>query len=92
MNFPILSENRSNPSVRYQNYHYTQKTAGKVSAEEKEVYESHHTDGEEDDEEIVTNEILSVANAIEEEVVQGEEEVVVAVVVDDSKVACDFCE
>jgi hypothetical protein len=32
MNFPILSENRSNPSVRYRNYHYTQKTAGKVSA------------------------------------------------------------
>jgi hypothetical protein len=32
MNFPILSENRSNPSVRYRNYYCTQKTAGKVSA------------------------------------------------------------
>ena len=32
MNFPILSENKSNPSVRYRNYYYTQKTAGKVSA------------------------------------------------------------
>ncbi len=30
MNFPILSENRSNPSVRYRNYYYTQKTAGKT--------------------------------------------------------------
>ncbi len=27
-----LNENRSNPSVRYRNYYYTQKTAGKVSA------------------------------------------------------------
>jgi len=32
MNFPILSEKRSNPSVRYRNYYFTQKTAGKVSA------------------------------------------------------------
>ncbi len=32
MNFPILSENRSNPSVRYRSYYYTQKTAGNVSA------------------------------------------------------------
>ncbi len=32
MNFPILIENRSNPSVRYRNYYYAQKTAGKVSA------------------------------------------------------------
>jgi len=32
MNFPILSENRSNPSVRYGNYYYTQKTVSKVSA------------------------------------------------------------
>jgi len=31
MNFLILSENRSNPSVRYRNYYCTQKTAGKVS-------------------------------------------------------------
>ena len=67
MNFPFLSKNRSNPSVRYRNFFYTQKTAGKVSAEE---YESHHIDGEEDDEEIATNEILSVTNALEEEVVQ----------------------
>jgi len=34
MNFSILSENKSNPSVRYRNYYYTQKTADKVSAEE----------------------------------------------------------
>jgi len=32
MNFSILSENRSNPSVRYRNCYCTQKTAGKVSA------------------------------------------------------------
>jgi hypothetical protein len=57
MNFSILSENKSNPSVRNRNYYYTQKTADKVSAEEdEEEYESHHTDGEE----IFTTEILSV--------------------------------
>ncbi len=36
MNFP-----RSNPSVRYRNYYYTQKTAGKVSAEKDEEYDNH---------------------------------------------------
>jgi hypothetical protein len=84
MNFPILSENRSNP--RYRNYCYTKKTADKVSAEEEEEYESHHTDTEEDDEEIVTTEILSVANTKKEEVIQDEE------VADDGKFACDICE
>ena len=77
MNFSILSENRSNSSVRYRNYYYTHtKTADKVSAEEE--YESHHTDGEKDDEEIVTTEILNVANAKEGEVI------------DDGKFACDI--
>jgi len=84
MNFSILSENRSNSSVRYRNYYYTHthtKPADKVSAEEEEEkYESHHTDGEEDDEEIVTTEILNVANAKEEEVV------------DDGKFPCVICE
>ena len=32
MNLPILSENRSNPALRYKNNHYVLKTAGKVSA------------------------------------------------------------
>jgi hypothetical protein len=83
MNFSILSENRSNSSVRYRNYYYThtQKTADKVSAEdEEEEYESHHTDGEKYDEKIVTTEILNVANAKEAEVI------------DDGKFACDICE